>query len=106
AEKAMLGEDFRDIYITASTGAGKSLMFQIPALYLLDKYPLERPLTIVISPLIGLMNDQVSSMKRKGIKNSATINGNTLPFDKEKILENVANKEVDILYISPETLQS
>lgn len=106
AEKAMHGEDFRDIYITASTGAGKSLMFQIPALYLANKYKTKKPLTLVISPLIGLMNDQVESMKRKGINNSATINGNTPPFQKEKILDEVRNEEVDILYLSPETLQA
>ncbi|WP_172372211.1 helicase-related protein [Sporosarcina jiandibaonis] len=106
AEKAIHGEDFRDIYITASTGAGKSVMFQIPALYLADKYSEDKPLTLVISPLIGLMNDQVESMRRKGIKNSATINGNTPPYEKERILDEVQNQKVDILYLSPETLQA
>lgn len=106
AEKAMHGEDFRDIYITAATGAGKSVMFQIPALYLADKYVDDKPLTLVISPLIGLMNDQVDSMQRKGIKNSATINGNTPPYEKERILDEIQNQQVDILYLSPETLQA
>lgn len=106
AEKAMHGEDFQDVYITASTGAGKSVMFQIPALYLANKYSNDKPLTLVISPLIGLMNDQVDNMRRKGIDNSATINGNTPPFEKEHILEKVQNKEVDVLYLSPETLQA
>lgn len=106
AEKAMLGDDFQDVYITASTGAGKSIMFQIPALYLARKYKDNKPLTLVISPLIGLMNDQVDSMKRKGIANSATINGNTPPFEKERILEGVLDKSIDILYLSPETLQA
>src|SRR5699024_7679229 len=106
AEKAMFGEDFRDVYITASTGAGKSIMFQIPALYLARKYSNDKPLTLVISPLIGLMNDQVDDMKRKGIANSATINGNTPPFEKESILERIQQQEIDILYLSPETLQA
>ena len=106
AEKAMFGEDFRDIYITASTGAGKSLMFQIPALYLAEKYKKEKPLTLVISPLIGLMNDQVDSMKSKGVRNSETINGNTPPFERERIIERIRNREVDVLYLSPETLQA
>lgn len=106
AEKAMHGENFRDVYITASTGAGKSVMFQIPALYLSDKYFNNKPLTLVISPLIGLMNDQVDNMRRKGVSSSATINGNTPPYDKEKILERVQKQEVDILYLSPETLQA
>lgn len=105
-EKAMYGEDFRDVYITASTGAGKSVMFQIPALYLAEKFTDNKPLTLVISPLIGLMNDQVNSMRSKGIDNSATINGNTPPYEKERILEDVRNQKIDILYLSPETLQA
>lgn len=106
AENAMNGDPFRDIYVTASTGAGKSVMFQIPALYLSEIYSDNKPLTLVISPLIGLMNDQVSSMKKKGIENSATINGNTPPYEKTKILEKIQNNQVDILYLSPETLQA
>lgn len=106
SENAINGDSFRDIYITASTGAGKSVMFQIPALYLAQKYKSDKPLTLVISPLIGLMNDQVASMRRKGINNSATINGNTPPYEKEQILEKVQNKEIDVLYLSPETLQA
>ncbi len=106
AEKAMHGDDFRDIYITASTGSGKSVMFQIPALYLSEKYNDDKPLTLVISPLIGLMNDQVDSMKRKGINNSATINGSTSPYEKEQIIEQIKEQKVDVLYLSPETLQA
>lgn len=106
AEAAMRGEDFRDIYITASTGAGKSIMFQLPALYLANKHKEDKPLTLVISPLIGLMNDQVSSMHDKGIENSATINGNTPPYEKSQILDSVQNQKVDVLYLSPETLQA
>lgn len=105
AELALDGQMFRDIYITASTGAGKSVMFQIPALYLAETNN-QRPLTIVISPLIGLMNDQVDTMRRKGINTLATINGNTPPFEKEQIIEKVQNGEVDVLYLSPETLQA
>ena len=56
------GTDFRDVFVTAPTGAGKSVMFQIPAIYLAEKYNL---LTIVISPLIGLMNDQVKNQEVK-----------------------------------------
>src|SRR5699024_10200908 len=65
-----------------------------------------KPLTLVISPLIGLMNDQVESMHRKGVNNSATINGNTPPYQKERILDGVQNQQIDILYLSPETLQA
>src|SRR5699024_6399018 len=65
AEKAMLGDDFQDVYITASTGAGKSIMFQIPALYLARKYKDNKPSTVVICSLFGVMIDQVDAMKRK-----------------------------------------
>ncbi|MGK9326438.1 helicase-related protein [Aerococcus urinaeequi] len=106
AEKALTGETFRDMYITAATGAGKSIMFQIPSLYLSQKYSGNKPLTLVISPLIGLMNDQVESLKRKGVRTSATINGNTPPYEKERILEKIQSQEVNTLYLSPETLQS
>lgn len=106
AENAMFGEAFRDIYITASTGAGKSVMFQVPALYLADKYKDNKPLTLVISPLIGLMNDQVENMRRKGVNSSATINGNTPPYEKENIIEGIQSQKIDVLYLSPETLQA
>ncbi|WP_053024849.1 DEAD/DEAH box helicase [Staphylococcus haemolyticus] len=106
AENALFGEAFRDIYITASTGAGKSVMFQVPALYLADKYKDNKPLTLVISPLIGLMNDQVENMRRKGVNSSATINGNTPPYEKENIIEGIQSQKIDVLYLSPETLQA
>ena len=51
------GKTFRDIFITASTGAGKSVMFQIPAVYLAKKY---NKLTIIIEPVKALMQDPVS----------------------------------------------
>lgn len=106
SEAAINKRPFRDIFVTASTGAGKSLIFQIPALYLVQKYPEKHPLTLVVSPLIGLMQDQVESLKGKGIDNSATINGNTLPYEKEQIIDRVSNGKIDVLYLSPETLQA
>lgn len=50
---------FRDVFITASTGAGKSVMFQIPAVYLAKKY---KKLTIIIEPVIALMEDQKDTL--------------------------------------------
>lgn len=92
----------RDIFVTAPTGAGKSVIFQIPAIYLAE---MEEPLlTIVISPLIGLMNDQVSNLERKGYKAAKTINSDISPIVKEDILQKVQDGEYHILYISPETL--
>lgn len=96
-------KDFRDLFVTAPTGAGKSVMFQIPAIYLAEKYNL---LTIVISPLIGLMNDQVKNLELKNYTNSKTINSDISPIIKEDIITKVHEGEYDILYISPETLLS
>ena len=95
--------NIRDLFVTAPTGTGKSVMFQIPAIYLAEKYNL---LTIVISPLIGLMNDQVKNLELKNYKGAKTINSDISPIIKSEIMEKVANSKCHILYISPETLLS
>lgn len=95
--------DFRDVFVTAPTGAGKSVMFQVPAIYLAEKYNL---LTIVISPLIGLMNDQVKTLELKNYKHAKTINSDISPIVKQDIISKVSEGEYHILYISPETLLS
>ena len=96
-------KEFRDVFVTAPTGAGKSAVFQIPAIYLAEKYNL---LTIVISPLIGLMNDQVKNLEVKNYAAAKTINSDISPILKEDIINKVSNDEYHILYISPETLLS
>lgn len=103
AEKCGDGENFRDIFVTAPTGAGKSVMFQIPAIYLAEKYNL---LTIVISPLIGLMNDQVRNLELKNYPFAKTINSDISPIIKQDIINKIANSKYHILYLSPETLLS
>ena len=95
--------DFRDLFVTAPTGAGKSVMFQLPAIYLAENHNL---LTIVISPLIGLMNDQVKNLEIKNYKYARTINSDISPVIKQDIIEKVASSQYHILYISPETLLS
>lgn len=97
------GKDYRDIFVTAPTGAGKSAMFQIPAIYIAEKYKL---LTIVISPLIGLMNDQVKNLEVKNYSQAKTIHSDISPIIKEEIIQKVQDGEYNILYISPETLLS
>lgn len=94
---------FRDVFVTSPTGAGKSLMFQIPAIYMAEKHD---AMTIVISPLIGLMVDQVEGLHNNNIKFAATINSEISPVEKLAIKEKIRNKEISILYISPETLLS
>ena len=79
-ENRINGKDSRDIFVTAPTGAGKSVMFQVPAIYLAEKYNL---LTIVISPLIALMNDQVQNLELKNYKKAKTINSDISQILKE-----------------------
>ena len=94
---------YRDIFVTAPTGAGKSVMFQIPAVYAANKFG---SLTIVISPLVELMNDQVENLEERGYHKAARINSDINPFDKQEILKKIDTGEIDILYLSPEALLS
>ena len=94
-------ESYRDVFVTAPTGSGKSVIFQVPAIYLAEKYNL---LTIVISPLIGLMKDQVSNLEKRGYQKAKTINSDISPIMRREILEKVAGGDYHILYLSPETL--
>ena len=80
------------------TGGGKSICYQVPAL-ILDG------LTIVISPLISLMKDQVDNIKNMGIK-SAYINSTLSENEIKSILNDVIKNEVKILYVAPERLES
>ena len=95
-------KDYNDIFVTAPTGAGKSVLFQIPAIYLAEKYDL---FTVVITPLIGLMNDQIQNIKSM-TNRAATINSEYTPEEKDCIKEKIVSREVSILYVSPETLLS
>ena len=99
-ELCRAGERYRDIFVTASTGAGKSLIFQFPAIWFAEKF---RLFTIVISPLIGLMDDQVKNL-RKIYAPVETFNSGTPPLVKKNITQKISAGEVNILYISPETL--
>ena len=100
-ENCGANRDFRDVFVTASTGSGKSAMFQIPAIYLAEKYNL---MTIVISPLISLMNDQIVGLEKRGYTKAKTLNSDISPVVKEEIRRKVADGEYHILYLSPETL--
>lgn len=95
---------FRDIFITASTGAGKSVMFQIPAVYLAKKY---KKLTIIIEPVKALMQDQKDKLISNGYTRVEAFNSDLISqVEKEKVLNRIKNGEVDLLYLSPETLLS
>ncbi|QHI35794.1 ATP-dependent DNA helicase RecQ [Kordia antarctica] len=86
------------------TGGGKSLTFQLPALM---KGALSRQLTVVISPLVSLMKDQVDNLEKKfGITKAIAINGLLSPLERQDAIERVENGNAQILYISPESLRS
>lgn len=103
-EKCMSSKDYRDIFVTAPTGAGKSVMFQIPAIYLSEKD--DDLMTIVVSPLIGLMKDQVNNLEGINYKYARTINSDITPIQKQEIINDIEDKKCNILYLSPETLLS
>jgi len=103
AESALEGNSYRDVFVTSPTGSGKSLMFQIPAIYLAEK---KRALTLIVSPLIGLMNDQVHSLEIVDVAFAATINSEISPLMKDEIAKKIEDGSVSILYLSPETLLS
>jgi ATP-dependent DNA helicase RecQ len=85
------------------TGGGKSITFQLPALMAGDH---TKSLTVVISPLLSLMKDQVDNLERKGITDAVTINGLLDPIERSKAIERVEDGRAHILYISPESLRS
>ena len=68
-QKAMLGEDLLAIL---PTGAGKSICYQVPAL---SRYDKAGSLTVVISPLVALMADQVANLEKRAISSCVTVNG-------------------------------
>ncbi len=86
----------RDVFALMPTGGGKSLCFQLPAL-------LRDGLTIVVSPLISLMKDQVDSMQTSGI--AATFLNSALEGDEARArLRGLYRGEHDLLYVAPERL--
>ena len=88
----------KDSFVLMPTGGGKSLCYQLPAL----KFD---GLTLVISPLIALMKDQVDALKTNGIA-AEYINSSLLPAEIQEIQERIISGKVKILYVAPERLAS
>ena len=83
-----------DTLAVRPTGAGKSLCFQIPALML-------EGLTLVVSPLLALMKDQIDALERQGIASDA-INSNQSISEQSDIIHRAITGEIKLLYVAPE----
>ena len=85
-----------DALVLMPTGGGKSLCFQVPALI--------RPGTgLVVSPLIALMEDQVSALRESGL-DAAYLNSSLTPAEQRAVIGRLEKGELDMLYVAPERL--
>ncbi|MEL7006067.1 MAG: DEAD/DEAH box helicase, partial [Bacteroidota bacterium] len=85
-----------DALVLMPTGGGKSLCYQIPAL-LFDG------LTVVISPLIALMKDQVDALRVNGIA-AAYLNSSLSSVEQSQVIHQLKNNELKLIYLAPERL--
>ncbi len=88
----------RDVLCVMPTGAGKSVCYQVPALAMPG-------VTLVVSPLISLMKDQVNALTQNGIS-AAYVNSSLTPAQYEKTLENIKDGAYKLVYVAPERLTS
>jgi ATP-dependent DNA helicase RecQ len=88
--------DGQNVLAIMPTGGGKSLCFQLPAL-------LGKGVTVVVSPLIALMRDQVRALQELGVKAGALTSGNT-PEEIDAVWEDLERGNLKLLYIAPERL--
>lgn len=86
----------KDTFVLMPTGGGKSLCYQLPAL-------LKDGITVVVSPLISLMKDQVDSLTESGV-DAAYLNSTLKPAESRRIYEELKRGEIKILYVAPERL--
>jgi ATP-dependent DNA helicase RecQ len=99
AVRAAVGPPARDVLVVMPTGAGKSLCYQLPALVRDD-------LTIVVSPLVSLMQDQVAALQRAAPGAVAMINAQQDGSANREALERAASGSLRLLYVAPERFSS
>lgn len=99
-EAAMRGEHALGIL---PTGTGKSLCYQVPAL---SRFVRTGALSIVISPLVALMEDQIKGLRERGIEACAAINGLLSMPERADVLDRVRLGDIGILLIAPEQLRN
>src|SRR5690606_38324347 len=85
-----------DALVLMTTGGGKSLCFQVPGL-------LREGLTVVVSPLIALMDDQVATLEELGIS-AVALNSTLSPDEQREIADRLRRNEIKMLYLAPERL--
>ncbi|MEB3311940.1 MAG: ATP-dependent DNA helicase RecQ [Snowella sp.] len=88
----------QDGIVVMPTGGGKSICFQLPALF-------QQGLTLVVSPLIALMENQVQELKERALP-AACLHGELARSERKTILSNLQQNRLRLLYVSPETLLS
>ena len=81
------------------TAFGKSICYQLPGLMLPG-------LTVIISPLISLMKDQIDALQEKGINSAGLLNSSLTPEEHRQELKRLENGEIKLLYVSPERFRS
>src|SRR3954452_4831190 len=89
----------RDVLVVMPTGAGKSLRYQLPAL-------LRDDLTLVVSPLVSLMQDQVEALERVAPGRAALVNSQRDAAANRDAVERALRGEVRLLYVAPERFSS
>ncbi len=85
-----------DVLAVMPTGSGKSLCYQLPAL-------LDEGLTVVVSPLIALMRNQVAQLRAAGVA-AAALNSSNTPDENRRVIEMVRDGQLALLYAAPERL--
>ncbi|CAL2090526.1 DNA helicase RecQ [Tenacibaculum sp. 190524A02b] len=86
----------KDTLVIMPTGGGKSICYQLPALFF-------EGITLVISPLIALMKDQVDSLKANGIP-ASVFNSSQSTEEQQAVFNAIANKSIKLVYVAPESL--
>jgi ATP-dependent DNA helicase RecQ len=99
AVRAAVGPPARDVLVVMPTGAGKSLCYQLPAL-------MREDLTLVVSPLVSLMQDQVEALAAAAPGRVALVNAQAPPGANRATLERAAAGELRLLYVAPERFSS
>ncbi len=99
AVRAAIGPPARDVLVVMPTGAGKSLCYQLPALVRDD-------LTIVVSPLVSLMQDQVDALTALAPGSVALVNAQRDAAANREALQRAASGELRLLYVAPERFSS